>query len=157
MEVQNQIDDKKTALPFNDAALKQNILFKETEATQDFPPIKINPQFLKVNPVELVIGKTSWSYLINSRYVLEVGLYHQWHQNTTRKPQTGAVVSLYGHDWDTELGPANVATGPRDWTNFSDQFLKPDSEDDDSDCLDSLFSLISKVQNVLAKAMEENS
>ncbi|KAM7190550.1 hypothetical protein V8F20_009683 [Naviculisporaceae sp. PSN 640] len=157
LEVENQIDDKKTALPFTAMALKQNVLFKETVTAQDFPPIRTNPQFLKAHQVELVIGKTSWSYLINSQYVLEVGLYHQWHLNTTGKPQTGAVVSLYGCDWDTQLGPANVAAGPRDWDNFSDQFLQPDSEDDDSDRLAGLFTLISKIQGILAKAMEEVS
>lgn len=138
-------------------ALRENVVFKEARIADGFPPVNINPVFLKANQVDVIIGKVSWSYLINSRYVLEVGLYHQWRHNTTGQPNTGAVVSLYGADWDLELSPADISTGPRDWANFSDQFLKSDSDADDSDRLENLFSLVRQIQDILAKATQSDS
>ncbi|KAM7212629.1 hypothetical protein V8F06_012006 [Rhypophila decipiens] len=155
LEVQSQVDSSKTPFPFQDKALRENVQFKDAAVTNRFPTININPYFLRANGVDVIIGKTSWTYLIKSRYVLEVGLYHQWHKDVKSKPSTGAVVSLYGCEWDYETEPADISKGPRDWTNFADNFLKSGS--DDSDTFEDLTSLVSQVQAVLAEATKGDS
>ncbi|KAK3693900.1 hypothetical protein B0T22DRAFT_55505 [Podospora appendiculata] len=131
LEVSNHIstDDSRSSavLPFDDKRLSHNIRFSSDVVDENFPRISVNPAFVKSFGIENIVGKTSWTYLINSKYFVEVSMYRRWGQNTTLPPISGVCVSMYGDSWDNDMEFSDLSTGPRDWKDFAKQFLVSDS------------------------------
>ncbi|KAK3335599.1 hypothetical protein B0T19DRAFT_395437 [Cercophora scortea] len=131
LEVSNHIstDDmtSNAVLPFNETKLSLNVKFRSDIADENFPQINVNPAFTKSFGIENIVGKTSWTYLINSKYFVEVSMYRRWGQNTTLPPISGVCVSMYGDSWDNVMEADDLSTGPREWKDFAKQFLESDT------------------------------
>jgi len=151
LEVENQINDT-TPVPFTELTLNERIQLGDSTVAGDFLSINLPLGFAKSHEVDSVIGKTTWSYMINHHYVLEISLFHQWGQDTKAPPVSGAVITMYGYNWDYDMDGADISTGPREWADFAHQFFKIDSEDNDHniDPCDDFLSRIDRVQDMLS-------
>ncbi|KAK3330870.1 hypothetical protein B0H66DRAFT_598394 [Apodospora peruviana] len=168
LEVQNQIDMKemKTAVPFSLQGLKQSLKFDGDVLSDDFPHFTIFNSFAKTYQIENIIGKTSWSYMINSQYALEISSYHKWGPNTELTAVSGAGLSMYGFDWDHDMDAADIAEGPRPWNDFAEQFLQvdrgfyPEDEGKEQDLeqgpYDDFLYWIHRIQDMLDKATADH-
>ncbi|KAK3393999.1 hypothetical protein B0H63DRAFT_31820 [Podospora didyma] len=162
LDIQTQVDefDRDLALPFTNRDLRKYIIFTGDVLSSGFPSIVMYDFFAKSQLIENVMGKTTWTYMLNNTYSVEISIHHKWGVNTRAVPQIGAGLALYGCDWDDDMETKDVSTEPRPWEEFSKQFLHIDNwgrkVDKKLDGYDDFLNWIQHVQSLLNKAAKDD-
>ncbi|KAK0733599.1 hypothetical protein B0T26DRAFT_745632 [Lasiosphaeria miniovina] len=161
LEIHNQIDrqDFKAAIPFRSTDVRNNFEFTNNVLPGGFPAIIVLAHFMNAFGVEGVLGRTTWSYMLNSEYCIEISIYHKWGSDTKLPPTTSTGVTLYGSDWDDDMDLEDLSTAPRKWNDFGKQFLHVDGptrhRNPDTDPYDDFLNRVRFVGNMLDEAADE--
>jgi len=157
LEVHNQLSLTETRLsvPFTAQSLQKSAVFTGSTLPGTFPCFKLQNHFITTNKIENIVGKVSWTYLLDTKYSVELHMYYKWGRDTALKPVSGAGVSLYSDDWDDVMQAGNLALGPRAWDDFGEVFLRHDSPGSSvrgRDWYEDFLSRVEAVQEILNKA-----
>ncbi|KAK3383656.1 hypothetical protein B0T24DRAFT_58157 [Lasiosphaeria ovina] len=161
LEIHNQIDtqDFNAAIPFRSTDIRNSFKFTNNVLPGGFPAITVLAHFMNTFDVEGILGRTTWSYMLNSEYCVEVSIHHKWGSDTKLPPVTGTGVTLYGSDWDDDMDLEDLSTAPRKWNDFGKQFLHVDGptrhRNPDTDPYDDFLNRVRFVGNLLDEAADE--
>lgn len=72
LEVQNQMEPKEMKLPLTAQGLQKNVTFTGAVLASGFPVFTLQKHFIDRHGIEGILGKISWTYMLNATYNTEV-------------------------------------------------------------------------------------
>ncbi|KAK4240719.1 hypothetical protein C8A03DRAFT_13020 [Achaetomium macrosporum] len=172
LEIRKGLFDQDTEAvpPFTVQQLEKSLKFRRGALAEDFPEIAVTKHFLSNHDIENIYAKTTWSYTLSAKYLLEINLFHEFRQKTPNQNVTVSTaattgsVALYSQEWDNDMRAG--AAVPRQWEPcFAKQFLMPydgdkapgENHDQTSEPLDHFLLWVKWIRTVLDDASAQDA
>ncbi|KAK0656180.1 hypothetical protein B0T16DRAFT_451783 [Cercophora newfieldiana] len=154
--VKTEVESTKAAklVPFTAETLQRSAVFTDRRLAGNFPCFRFKDQFTAKHRIHNIVGKVTWTYLLDKMFVAELNVFYKWGTDLNQKPVSAFNMTLYSSDWDYLLEEANLAAGYRDWASFADTFLQDrdvadKSPRDDAQMYHDFLTKVEGVQNIL--------